>query len=122
MKKLLLPIAAVAALSVALFTVASVGAQEGTDGAPVQTFVGKLAAKLGISEDQLATAVKDVEYDDVVRSLQRHREPLLAVVRRVDRMPFFLQHAPDQLRQPPLVFDHQYVHHSTSVRSLDHEH
>jgi membrane-bound lytic murein transglycosylase B len=73
MKKLLLPIAAVAALAVALFAVASVGAQEGTDGTPVQTFVGKLAAKLGISEDQLATAVKDVELEMVDEALAEGR-------------------------------------------------
>jgi hypothetical protein len=73
MKKLLLPIAAVAALSVALFAVASVGAQEGTGDTPVQTFVSKLAAKLGISEDQLTTAVKDVELEMVDEALAAGR-------------------------------------------------
>ena len=73
MKKLLLPIAAVAALAVALFAVASVGAQEGADSTPVQTFVGKLAAKLGISEDQLTNAVKDVELEMVDEALAAGR-------------------------------------------------
>jgi len=63
MKKLLLPIAAVAALTITLFAVASAGAQEGEDGSPVQSFVSRLAGKLGISEDQLTTAVKDVELE-----------------------------------------------------------
>jgi len=69
MKKLLLPFAAVAVLTAALFAVAGAGAQEGAGATPVQTFVGKLAAKLGISEDQLSTAVKDVELEMVDEAL-----------------------------------------------------
>ena len=70
MKKLLLPIAVVAALAVGLFVVAGAGAQEGErDSGPVRTFVSRLASRLGISEDQLTTAVKDTELEMVDEAL-----------------------------------------------------
>lgn len=71
--KLLLPITAVAAISVTLFAVAAAGAQEGEDAGPVQTFVSRLAGKLGVSEDQLTTAVKDVELEMVDEALAEGR-------------------------------------------------
>jgi len=63
-KKLLLVLAAVAALGVGLIAVAAAGAQEGDDG-PVPNFLGRVAEKLGITEDELTAAVKDVRLEIV---------------------------------------------------------
>jgi len=73
MKKLLLVLAATAALGVGLMAVAVAGAQEGEEDGPVQNFVGRLAEKLGISEDELTTAVKDVELEMVDQALAEGR-------------------------------------------------
>ncbi len=61
MKKLLIVLAAVAALGVALVAVVGAGAEEG-DG-PAKTFISKLADRLGISEEELAGAVKDTQLE-----------------------------------------------------------
>ena len=68
MKKLLLVLAAVAALGVGLIAVAAAGAQEGEDG-PVQSFLGRVADKLGITEEQLSTAVTDVRLEVIDEKL-----------------------------------------------------
>jgi len=65
MKRMLLIFAAVAALAAGLIAVAAAGAQEGPAGGPVGDFVTRLADRLGISEDELTAAVKDVETDMV---------------------------------------------------------
>ena len=63
MKKLLIVIAALAALGLGAVAVggAVTSAQEG-DG-PVGTFIGKLADKLGVSEDELKTAIQDTRIE-----------------------------------------------------------
>ena len=73
MKKGLLILGAVAALGVALFAVAGARAQEGEDEGPVRNFVGRLAEKLGISEDDLTTAVKEVELKMIDEALAEGR-------------------------------------------------
>jgi hypothetical protein len=69
MKKGLLILGGVTALGVALFAVAGARAQEGEDEGPVRDFVGRLAEKLGISEDELTTAVKEVELEMIDEAL-----------------------------------------------------
>lgn len=70
MKKVLLILGAVAALAVGLIAVAGAGAQEGPAGGRVGDFVTRLADRLGISEDELTTAVKDVEIDMVNQAVE----------------------------------------------------
>jgi hypothetical protein len=69
MKKVLLILAAVGALGVGLIAVASAGAQEGEDDGPFRNFLGRVAEKLGISEDELRTAVQDVELEMIDEAL-----------------------------------------------------
>ena len=63
MKRLLIVLAALAALGLGAVAIggAITSAQEG-DGA-VGTFIGKLADKLGVSEDELNTAIKDTRIE-----------------------------------------------------------
>jgi uncharacterized membrane protein len=68
MKKGLLALAAVLALSVGALAVVGVGAQEGQDGEG-RSFFGRVAEKLGITEDQLNTAVKDSQTDIINEKL-----------------------------------------------------
>ncbi|HSP54115.1 MAG TPA: hypothetical protein VLS25_00875 [Dehalococcoidia bacterium] len=63
MKKALVVIGAVAALGVGLMVVGGAAAQGGPGHGRVQDFVSRLAGHLGISQDQLTTAVKDSEID-----------------------------------------------------------
>ncbi len=63
MKRVLLILGAVAALAVGLIAVAGAGAQEGPASGRVGDFVTRLADRLGISEDELTSAVKDVEIE-----------------------------------------------------------
>jgi hypothetical protein len=53
---------------------------------------------------------KDVEDDDVVRAIAGHSQAVFAVVREVDRVPFFLEHAADDLGEAAFVFDEEEVH------------
>ena len=73
MKKVLLILGAVAALAVGLVAVAGAGAQEGPAGGRVGDFVTRLADRLGISEDELTAAVKDVEIDMVNQAVEDGR-------------------------------------------------
>src|SRR3972149_1904057 len=90
MKRLLMIGAAVAALAIAVVLVggAVTSAQEG-DG-PVGTFISKLAGKLGISEEQLRTAVKDTETEMIDEALaggkitQEHADSLKEPVQEGD--------------------------------------
>ncbi len=66
MKKVLLVLAAVLTLSVGVIAVVGAGAQEGTGD---RSFLGRVAEKLGISEDQLTTAVKDSQTDIINEKL-----------------------------------------------------
>ena len=63
MKRLLIAIAALAAIGLGIVAIggAVTSAQEG-DG-PVGTFIGKLADKLGVSEDELTTAIQDTRIE-----------------------------------------------------------
>lgn len=63
MKRLLIALAAVAVIGLGAVAVggAVTSAQEG-DG-PVGTFISKLAGKLGVSEDELTTAIKDTRIE-----------------------------------------------------------
>ena len=63
MKRLLIVLAALAALGLGAVAIggAITSAQEG-DG-PVGTFIGKLADKLGVSEDELKTAIQDTRVE-----------------------------------------------------------
>src|SRR5437867_11858371 len=67
MKKLVLALAAVAALGVGMLLVAGAGAQS-TD-VPGGTLLSRVAQKLGISESQLTTAVKDSRIDIINEKL-----------------------------------------------------
>src|SRR3972149_407809 len=64
MKRLLIVIAAMAALGLGAVAIggAITSAQEG-DGGPIGTFIAKLAEKLGVSEDELKTAIKDTRIE-----------------------------------------------------------
>ena len=73
MKRMLLILGAVAALAVGLVAVAGAGAQEGPGSGRVGDFVTRLADRLGISEDELTTAVKDVEIDMVNQAVEDGR-------------------------------------------------
>ncbi len=73
MKRVLLILGAVAALAVGLIAVAGAGAQEGPAGGRVGDFVTRLADRLGISEDELTDAVKDVEIDMVNQAVEEGR-------------------------------------------------
>jgi hypothetical protein len=68
MKKALLILGAFGALGFGLIAVAGAGAQEGEEG-PVRNFIGRVAEKLGVSEDQLTTAVKDVKLEMIDEAL-----------------------------------------------------
>jgi hypothetical protein len=72
MKKMLLWVGVFGALAVALLAVAGAGAQEGEEG-PVRNFLGRVAEKLGVSEEQLETAVKDVELEMIDEALAEGR-------------------------------------------------
>ena len=63
MKRLLIVLAALAALGLGAVAIggAVTSAQEG-DG-PVGTFLSKLADKLGVSEDELKTAIQDTRIE-----------------------------------------------------------
>jgi polyhydroxyalkanoate synthesis regulator phasin len=61
MKKWLLIFAAVGALALGVVAVAAAGAQEGVR--PADRFIAKVADKLGISEDDLTTAMKDAQLE-----------------------------------------------------------
>ena len=73
MKRVLLILGAVAALAVGLIAVVGVGAQEGPGSGRVGDFVTRLADRLGISEDELTTAVKDVEIDMINQAVEEGR-------------------------------------------------
>ena len=65
MKRLLIALAALAAIGLGAVVIGGAGtsAQEGEDGGLVGTFIGKLADKLGVSEDELKTAIKDTRIE-----------------------------------------------------------
>jgi len=63
MKKVLIPVVIAAALTLAIVGVGAGFAQQ--DSGPVDTFLAKVAAKLGISEDKLKTAV-DEAYNETI--------------------------------------------------------
>ncbi len=67
MKKLLLVAAAVFALGVGAVVITGAGAQQGD--LPGQSFLSRVAQKLGISEDTLTTAVKDARIDQINEKL-----------------------------------------------------
>lgn len=73
MKRVLLITAAVAAVAVGLLAVAVAGAQEGERPDVVGDFVSRLADRLGITEDELTDAVKDVEIDMVNDAVEAGR-------------------------------------------------
>lgn len=90
MKKVLLIIGAVAALAVGLVAVAGAGAQEGPAGGRVGDFVTRLADRLGISEDELTTAVKDVEIDMINQAVEDGRlteEQGAQAIERIENSP-----------------------------------
>jgi hypothetical protein len=60
------------ALGFALIAVADAGAQQGSDG-PVRNFIGRVAEKLGVSEDELSNAVKEVELEMIDEALAEGR-------------------------------------------------
>jgi uncharacterized protein YidB (DUF937 family) len=62
-KRLIIPLMALAALGLAVVGVGATFAQQ--DGGSASTFLAKVAAKLGISEDKLSTAV-DQAYDETI--------------------------------------------------------
>jgi hypothetical protein len=72
MKKMLLILAAFGALGFGLIAVAGAGAQEGED-VPVRNFLGRVAEKLDVSEEELGTAVKDVELEMIDEALAEGR-------------------------------------------------
>jgi hypothetical protein len=103
MKRVLLIMGAVAALTVGLIAVAGAGAQEGTGSGPVGDFVTRLADRLGISEDELTTAVKDVEIDMVNQAVTDGRltqEQADEIIQRIQDGPV---HFPGQGRPGPRV-------------------
>lgn len=71
MKRLLIVLAALAALGLGAVAIggAVTSAQEG-DG-PVGTFLSKVAEKLGVSEDELKTAIQDTRVEMIERRLPR---------------------------------------------------
>lgn len=91
MKRMLLVIGAVAALAVGLIAVTGAGAQEGGGaGSRVGDFVTRLSARLGISEDELTTAVKDVETDMVNQAVEEGRlteEQGAAMIEKIENGP-----------------------------------
>jgi len=87
MKRMLIITAAVAALAAGLLAVAAAGAQEGSGNGPVGDFVTRLADRLGISEEELTDAVKDVEIDmvnDAVDSGRLTQEQGAAIIDRIE--------------------------------------
>src|SRR3972149_1468835 len=63
MKRLLIALAAVAVIGLGAVAVGgAVGSAQEGDG-PVGTFISKLAGKLGVSEDELTTAIKDTRIE-----------------------------------------------------------
>jgi len=62
-KKLFIPVMIAAALGLAVVGVGASFAQD--DGGPASTFLSKVAAKLGVGEDELRTAV-DEAYDETI--------------------------------------------------------
>lgn len=91
MKRMLLAIGAVVALAVGLIAVTGAGAQEGIGpGSRVGDFVTRLSARLGISEDELAAAVKDVEIDMVNEGVEEGRlteEQGAAMIEKIENGP-----------------------------------
>jgi ribosomal protein S20 len=73
MKRLLIAAAGLLVLAMAVLVIGGAGtsAQEG-DG-PVGTFLGKVAEKLGISEDELTTAIKDARLEMVDEAVAEGR-------------------------------------------------
>jgi hypothetical protein len=69
---MLLALGILGALSVGLIAVAGAGAQEGEDG-PFRNFLGRVAEKLGVSEEELTTAVQDVELEMIDEALAEGR-------------------------------------------------
>ncbi len=63
MKRFLLIAAAVTASAIGVIAITGAGAQQGD--APRQSFLGRVAEKLGIGEDTLTTAVKDARIDQI---------------------------------------------------------
>jgi hypothetical protein len=66
MKKGLIALAAALAVAVGIVAVIGAGAQEGAE---ERSFIGRVAEKLGVTEDQLTTAVKDSQTDIVNEKL-----------------------------------------------------
>jgi hypothetical protein len=66
--------------------VAGAGAQEGPGGGRVGDFVTRLADRLGISEDELTTAVKDFEIDMVNQALADGRITDQQAAAMIDRI------------------------------------
>jgi len=73
MNKVLLAVGAAAALAVGLIVVAGAGAEQGSGKGRVGDFVSRLADRLGISQDELTTAVKGVETDMVHNAVSEGR-------------------------------------------------
>ncbi len=86
MTRVLLILGAVAALAVGFIAVAGAGAREGPGGGRVGDFVTKLADRLGISEDELTTAVKDVEIDMVNQAVEEGRLTEAQAAEMIDRI------------------------------------
>ncbi len=65
MKKLLIVVAAVAAIGIAIVAAAGAGAQEGSgDGArPLDKWVTKVAERLGLSEEEVTDAMQGAQFD-----------------------------------------------------------
>ncbi len=104
MRRIIIVAAAVAALGLlALGAGAAVTAAQGEDGNPIDTFLGKVADKLGVSEDDLRTAIKDAQLemiDEAVADDRLTEEQAEKLRERVDEYGFALPLRPDRhLRQ-----------------------
>jgi hypothetical protein len=72
--------------------------------------VETLAAERLAELDAVYAREKDVEDDDIVRSVAGHGEAIFAVVREVDRVAFLFEHAADYLGEAAFVFDEEEIH------------
>lgn len=73
MKRLLIATAGVLVLAMAVVVVGGAATSAQEDDGPIGTFLGKVAEKLGVSEDQLTTAIKDARIEQVDEAVAEDR-------------------------------------------------